>query len=71
MRQPDQLGPFRVGDNIYFAQSIFQGAFDVIQVGILDANAGIVTAQGQISLPNEDLLYPPSAGATLPVAMLQ
>jgi hypothetical protein len=51
-------GPFQVGNNIYFAQSIFQGGFDVIQVGILDANTGMVTAQGLISLPNEDLLYP-------------
>jgi hypothetical protein len=50
-----------------FRPEHFQGAFDVIQVGILDANP----AQDQISLPNEDLLYPPSAGATLPVAMLQ
>ena len=51
-------GPFQVGNNIYFAQSILQGGYDVIQVGILDANTGMVTAQGLISLPNEDLLYP-------------
>ena len=51
-------GPFQVGNNIYFAQSIFQGGFDVIQGGILDATTGMVTAQGLISLPNEDLLYP-------------
>jgi hypothetical protein len=51
-------GPFQVGNNIYFAQSIFQCGFDVIQVGILDATTGLVTAQDLISLPDEDLLYP-------------
>ena len=51
-------GPFQIGSNIYFAQSILQGPDDVIQVGIIDATTGRVTAQDLISLPNEDLLYP-------------
>jgi hypothetical protein len=53
-------GPFQVGNKIYFAQSIlpFGGTDDVIQWGIIDATTGAITAQGLISLPNEDLLYP-------------
>jgi hypothetical protein len=51
-------GPFQVGNNIYFAQSILQGGSDVIQWGILNATNGTVTAHGLISLDNEDLLYP-------------
>jgi hypothetical protein len=71
-RQPDPLfsinagdnrissGPFQVGNKIYFAQSIlpFGGTDDVIRWGIIDATTGAITAQGLISLPNEDLLYP-------------
>jgi len=51
-------GPFQVGNKIYFAQSILKGPDDVIQWGIMDATTGAITAQGLISLPNEDLLYP-------------
>jgi hypothetical protein len=53
-------GPFQVGNNIYFAQSVLNnlGTDDVIQWGIMDATTGTVTAQGIIALPNEDLLYP-------------
>jgi hypothetical protein len=51
-------GPFQVGDDIYFAQSIAQCANDVIQWGILDATTGMITAQGLISVDGEDLLYP-------------
>ena len=51
-------GPFQVGSDIYFAQSIAQCADDVIQWGILDATTGMVTAQGLISMAGKDLLYP-------------
>ena len=51
-------GPFEVGNDIYFAQSIAHGADDVIQWGILDATTGMITAQGLISMDGKDLLYP-------------
>ena len=58
--------PFQVGNNIYFAQSILPlyGSNDDIQWGILDATTGKIEAQGLISLPNEDLLYPSIAANT-------
>jgi hypothetical protein len=58
--------PFQVGNNIYFAQSILplHGSNDDIQWGILDATTGEIEAQGLISLPNEDLLYPSIAANT-------
>ena len=58
--------PFQVGNNIYFAQSILplHGSNDDIQWGILDATTGKIEAQGLISLPNEDLLYPSIAANT-------
>jgi hypothetical protein len=51
-------GPFQVGSNIYFAQAIAQGDNDVIQWGILNANTGLITAQGLVRMEGEDLLYP-------------
>ena len=51
-------GPFEVGNDIYFAQSIAHYANDVIQWGILDATTGMITAQGLISMEGKDLLYP-------------
>jgi hypothetical protein len=51
-------GPFQIGNDIYFAQSIARGADDVIQWGILDAGTGMIDAQGLISMDGKDLLYP-------------
>ncbi len=51
-------GVYQVGKNIYFTQSILQGDNDVIQWGILNSRYGTITAQGLISMPNMDLLYP-------------
>jgi hypothetical protein len=53
-------GPFQVGNNIYFAQSVLNnpGTDDVVQWGILDATTGKVSEQGIIAVPNQDLLYP-------------
>jgi len=50
-------GPFQVGHHTYFAQSIQREGSDAIQWGILN-DGGKLTAQGLITMPNLDLLYP-------------